>query len=106
MISYGVRKSRFARGETIAFGIYSSFPQPDSYITIYDPTGKLYWTTDLFKEDMWLKVGLIRTVPHYYQTADGHSLFLLDDAQLGTWSWEWYDADDDEIDSGTFTVTP
>jgi uncharacterized protein YoxC len=105
------RKSTFQRGETIAFDIYSTFTQHESYIEIYDPVGDLYWTTDLFTdgtgvtEDMWLKVGQLQTVPYYYQTAGGNQLLLLEDAAVGTWSWEWYDADDDELDSGTYTVT-
>ncbi len=107
------RKTKFARGESVAFDITSSFAQHESYIEIYDPVSDLYWTTDLFTdgsgdpptEDMWLKVGEIQTVPYYYQTAGGNQLFLLEDAQLGTWSWEWYDDDDDELDSGTFEVT-
>ena len=105
------RKSSFARGETVAFDISSTFTQDLSYIEIYDPAGDLYWTTDLMTDgtstgdDMWLKVGELQTVPYYYQTAGGNSLFLLEDAPTGTWSWEWYDADDEELDSGTFTVT-
>ncbi|MBU1173372.1 MAG: IPT/TIG domain-containing protein, partial [Proteobacteria bacterium] len=99
------RKSSFARGETVAFNIWSSFPQGNSYIEIYDPTGDLYWTTDEFESTMWLKVGTLQTVPYYYQTAGGNALLLLEDATLGTWSWEWYDVDDEELSSGTFTVT-
>jgi len=105
------RKSSFARGETVAFDIQSTFIQHKSYIEIYDPAGDLYWTTDLMTdgtgatEDMWLKVGELQTVPYYYQTAGGNTLLLLEDAPTGTWSWEWYDDDDDELASGTFTVT-
>jgi uncharacterized protein YoxC len=105
------RKSSFARGETAAFDISSTFTQHDSYIEIYDPAGDLYWTTDVMtdgdggSEDMWLKVGELQTVPYYYQTAGGNTLLLLEDAPLGTWSWEWYDADEDELASGTFVVT-
>jgi len=109
------RKPSFARGETVAFDIESTFTQHNSYIEIYDPAGDLYWTTDLMTDgtlegaedtvDMWLKVGMIQTVPYYYQTAGGNQLLLLEDATLGTWSWEWYDFDDEELASGTFTVT-
>ncbi|UCD44842.1 MAG: IPT/TIG domain-containing protein [Candidatus Bathyarchaeota archaeon] len=105
------RKSSFARGETVAFDIQSTFTQHNSYIEIYDPVGDLYWTTDEMTDgtgatiDMWLKVGELQTVPYYYQTAGGNSLLLLEDAPIGTWSWEWYDEDDDELDSGTFAVT-
>jgi hypothetical protein len=106
------RKSSFARGETVAFDIQSTFiqigdPVKDeySYIEIYDPIGDIYWTTNDFEEEMWLKVGMIQTVPYYYQTAGGNQLFLLEDAPLGTWSWEWVDWDDDVLDDGTFTVT-
>ena len=110
-ITVDPRKAKFARGESVAFDISSSFAQHKSYIEIYDPAGDLYWTTDVFTdgsdetEDMWIKVGEIQTVPYYYQTAGGNQLYLLEDAQLGIWSWEWYDSDNDELDSGTFTVS-
>ena len=110
-IAVETRKTSFARGETLAFDIWSTFTQHKSYIEIYDPTGDLYWTTDVFTdgdgdtEDMWLKVGELQTIPYYYQTAGGNQLLFLEDAALGTWSWEWYDADDDELDSGTLIVT-
>jgi uncharacterized protein YoxC len=110
-INVETRKASFARGETLAFDIWSTFTQHNSNIEIYDPTGDLYWTTDRFTngdddtEDMWLKVGELQTIPYYYQTAGGNQLLFLEDATIGSWSWEWYDADDDELDSGTFTVT-
>jgi len=114
-ITVNTRKTSFARGETVAFDIWSSFTQHLSYIEIYDPTGDLYWTTDQMTDgtkigldetvDMWLKVGELQTVPYYYQTAGGNTLLLLEDAPTGTWGWEWYDKTDDELDSGTFKVT-
>jgi hypothetical protein len=104
-IDVETRKTSFSRGETVAFDVWSSFAQEDSYIEIYDPAGDLYWTTNEFEANMWLKVGTLQTVPYYYQTAGGNQLLLLEDAALGTWSWEWYDDDDDELSTGTYTVT-
>jgi uncharacterized protein YoxC len=104
-IDVETRKTSFSRGETVAFDIWSSFAQPKSYIEIYDPVGDLYWTTNEFEADMWIKVGVLQTVPYYYQTAGGNQLLLLEDAALGTWSWEWYDEDADELATGTYTVT-
>ena len=98
------RKPSFAVGDTVAFNIESSFAKWDSYIEIMTPGGELYWTTDLFGTDAWIKVGTVMRVPYYYQTAGGNPMTLID-VPLGTWSWTWYDDSDDEIDSGTFTVT-
>jgi uncharacterized protein YoxC len=103
------RKDAFANGETVAFNILVSFPFKDSYIEIYDPDGELYWQTDDFVEDAWIKVGTVNVVPYYQQVAGGNPMTLMD-APLGTWSWTWVDAypedeDEDEIDSGVFTVT-
>ncbi len=98
------RKASFAVGDTVAFKIESSFKQKDSYIEVMTPDGDLYWTTDLFTDEMWIKVGTVQRVPYYSQTAGGNPM-VLEDVPLGTWSWTWYDDEDDEIDSGTFTVT-
>jgi len=98
------RKSTFRIGDTVGFGIESSFAQDDSYIKIWDPDGQLYWTTDDFVAGSWQKVGTVEIVPFYKQTAGGNPMILLDDAPLGTWEWTWYDEEDDEIDSGVFNV--
>ena len=101
------RKSTFSLGETVAFDITSSFSEDDSYIDIWDPSGKLYWKTDPFdtaRANMWIKVDATRIVPYSSQTAGGNPMILLEDAPLGTWKWKWYDNDDDEIEHGTFTV--
>ncbi len=31
-------------------------------------------------------------------------MLLLEDAPIGEWTWTWFHADDDELDSGSFTV--
>jgi uncharacterized protein YoxC len=98
------RKDAFANGETVAFNIIVSFPSEDSYIEIYDPDGELYWQTDLFDADVWIKVGTVHVVPYFQQVAGGNPMTLMD-ASIGTWSWTWFDDEDDEIDSGTFAVT-
>jgi uncharacterized protein YoxC len=98
------RKASFALGDTVAFNIEASFVFDDAYIDIMTPAGELYWETDLFDEDLWIKVGVVERLPYYEQTAGGNPM-ILSDAPLGTWSWTMYDNDDDEVDSGTFTVT-
>ncbi len=100
------RKSSIARGEIVSFNFESIFPQLDSYIEIYDPYGTLYWITEAFVDSWWFLVDGLYTVPYYRQTAGGNPMIFAPDAPLGTWSWEWYDNDDNELDSGTFTVTP
>jgi ElaB/YqjD/DUF883 family membrane-anchored ribosome-binding protein len=98
------RKSVFRIGETVAFNVESSFAQDDSYIKIWDPSGNLYWQTDDFIPGLWVQVGTLERVPYYAQVAGGNPMILLEDAPLGTWEWTWYDEEDDELDSGTFTV--
>ena len=98
------RKASFAVGDTVAFNIESSFTMDNSYIEIMTPDGDLYWTTESFADAIWVKVGTVHRVPYYEQTAGGNPM-VLEDVPLGTWSWTWYDDEDDEIDAGTFTVT-
>jgi hypothetical protein len=98
------KKTVFRIGETVGFDVESSFAQPSSYIEIYDPSGNLYWETDSFTRDSWVKVGTIMRVPYYSQVAGGNPMVLLEDAPLGTWAWTWYDNEDEELDTGTFTV--
>jgi len=96
------RKATFSIGDTLAFNIESSFAMVDSYIEISEPNGDLYWSTDPF--DSWLSVGLIQRVLYADQVAGGNSLVFLEDAPIGTWTWEYYDAANDEVDTGSFAV--
>jgi hypothetical protein len=98
------RKSVFRVGETVSFSIDSSFSQPDSYIKIWYPSGELAWKTDLFVADDWIEVGTLMRLPYFSQLANGNPMMLLDDAPLGTYSWSWYDNEDEEVDEGTFQV--
>jgi hypothetical protein len=102
-VSIDPRKSTFRIGDTVAFIIEHSFGTPGSYIKIWDPTGNLYWQTDDFEDEMWIKVGSIVRLPYFAQVAGGNPMTLLDDAPLGTWEWTWYDGED-ELDSGSFEV--
>jgi len=98
------RKTVFRVGETLGFNVESSFMQEDSYIEVYDPSGVLYWDTDVFDEDVWTQVGTIMRVPYYSQVAGGNPMTFLEDAPIGIWTWEWYDDEDDLLDEGTFEV--
>jgi hypothetical protein len=98
------RKPVFAIGDTVSFNIELSFAEKDSYIEISDPDGDLFWTTDDFIDDIWVKVGVLQRVPYYEQTAGGNPMLLLGDAPLGEYTWEYYDDDDELIDDGVFTV--
>jgi hypothetical protein len=95
-------KSAFRIGDTVAFNIVNSFAQEGSYIEIEDPSGNLYWETDPLEE--WVKVGTTERVPYYAQTAYGNPMILVSDAPLGTWSYEMFDDEDEEIGNGTFSV--
>jgi hypothetical protein len=98
------RKATFRIGETVSFDVVSTFGQDMSYIDVYTPDGELYWQTDEFAEDDWIEVGTELVYPAFNQIADGNLMTLLEDAPIGGWSWIWFDSDDDELDSGTFTV--
>jgi chaperonin cofactor prefoldin len=103
------KKTVFRVGETLGFNVETSFKQEDSWIKIWDPSGNLYWQTDAFDADVWVKVGTIMRVPYYSQVAGGNPMTFLEDAPLGTWTWKWYIYDSDEgenvvLDEGTFTV--
>jgi len=98
------KKSVFIVGDTLGFNVESSFAQDDSYIKIWTPAGNLYWETDPFIAETWLKVGTIERVPYYEQVAGGNPMTFLEDTPLGVWDWIWYDQDDDELDTGVFTV--
>jgi hypothetical protein len=98
------RKATFRIGDTVSFDVISTFILDMSYVEIMTPDGDLYWQTDEFMQDDWVKVGTEQLYPYFNQIADGNLMTLLDDAPLGTWSWVWYDEDDEELDSGSFTV--
>ena len=104
------RKMEFSVGDTLAFDVESSFPMDESYIEISDPSGDLYWSTDPFttsEPDMWITVGNIQRVLYADQVAGGNPMEFLEDAPLGTWTWEYIDnsEDDEVIDSGAFSVS-
>ena len=108
-VSIDPKKTVFRVGETLGFNVETSFKQEDSWIKIWDPSGNLYWQTDAFDADVWVKVGTIMRVPYYSQVAGGNPMTFLEDAPLGTWTWKWYIYDTEEgenvvLDEGIFTV--
>jgi hypothetical protein len=98
------RKATFRIGDTVSFDVISTFKLANSYVEVMTPDGDLYWRTDEFLAGDWVKVGTEQLYPYFNQIADGNLMTLLDDAPLGEWSWVWYDEDDEELDSGVFTV--
>jgi hypothetical protein len=115
-VSISPRKSTFRIGDTLSFNIQHSFgnvkPADDGEIyegvvEVNDPAGNLYFETD--ELTTWVKSGMFYFVPVAGQTAKGNPMILLDDAPLGTWTYEWFkndDGDNELIGSGTFTVAP
>jgi len=102
--SISPRKSVFVIGDTVSFNVETSFKVLDSYIKINSPSGDLYWLTEAFGTNVWTTVGTVNRVPYYYQTAGANPMVLLTDAPIGTYTWKYYDADDELLDSGSFTV--
>ncbi len=102
VVSISSRKATYARGDTVGFDLESSFREEDSYITILDPDGSFAWQTDDL--DTWIRVGVTYVAPLYTQTAGGNPMTLESDAPLGTWTYTWYDSDDEELASGSFMV--
>lgn len=108
IIDIDSRKPEYSIGDTLAFDVESSFAMDKSYIEISNPSGDIYWSTDVFSiddPDMWLKVGTIQRVLYADQVAGGNPMVFLEDAPLGSWTWEYYDDEDEEVDTGAFTVS-
>jgi hypothetical protein len=102
VVSISSRKAAYNGGDTVGFNIESSYMEEGSYITILDPDGNFVWKTDDL--DNWINVGVTYVVPLYIQTAGGNPMTLESDAPLGTWTYTWYDSDDNELGSGTFII--
>ncbi len=100
------RKALFDRGNTVSFDISNDFAIT-GYIEIYSPDDTLYWITDTFTTtpDVWVLVGDLETVPYYSQTANSNPMELASDAPLGTWTYFFYEGDD-ELMNSTFAVGP
>ena len=103
IVSIESRKTSYTGGDTVGFRIESSFKEEGSYIEIIDPDGVFMWKTDDL--DTWIMDGFTYTTPLYRQTAGGNWMTLEDDATEGTWTWTWYNSDDEEIGSGSFEVS-
>ncbi len=97
------RKALFDRGNQISFDISNDFDLPESYIEIYSPDDTLYWITEDFT-GVWVLIDDLYTVPYYRQTANQNPMELASDAPLGTWTYFFYDIDDEELMNGTFAV--
>jgi archaellum component FlaC len=114
-VSLAPRKSTFRIGDTVSFNLEHSFGNVaagaggeinNGNMKIYDPSGELYWTTNGLVT--WTKSGMYYMVPISAQTSNGNPMVLLDDAPLGTWTYEWYKnanpGDSELIDEGSFDV--
>ena len=55
---------------------------------------------------MWIQPDVLYTIPYYRQTANENPMDLASDAPLGTWTYFFYDIDDEELMNGTFAVGP
>jgi len=102
IVSITPYKAPYNRGETVKFTIESSFKEEGSYIKILDPDGGFVWETDDL--DTWIRDEATYVSPFYSQTAGGNPLTLEEDAPFGSWTFTWYDSDDEELASGSFLV--
>jgi hypothetical protein len=103
------RKATFRLGDTVSFKVQHSFGGQEGdidsgAIEVYDPDGGLYWSADEYTKDDWVQVQMWWELPYSEQTDGGNPMVLLDDAPLGTWTYDWLDEDDDVIEDGTFNV--
>ena len=101
------RKTAFNLGDTISFQLEDSSkaaPVDGSVIKIYDPNGRLVFTTDTLDAAKWVKTGLWYTMPYSTQTASGNPMTIPGDAPPGTWSYKWVGTDSKNIATGVFTV--
>jgi hypothetical protein len=102
IVSISPYKAPYNRGDTVKFTIESSFKEEGSYIKILDPDGGFVWETDDL--DTWIRDEATYVSPFYTQTAGGNPLTLEDDAPFGSWTFTWYDSDDEELATGSFLV--
>jgi hypothetical protein len=108
--SISPRKATFRLGDTVSFKVQHSFGGQSSEdiaagsIKVYDPDGSLYWAADEYDYKDWVEVAMWWELPYSEQNDGGNPMVLLDDAPLGTWTYEWLDDDDDLIKEGTFNV--
>jgi 5-hydroxyisourate hydrolase-like protein (transthyretin family) len=102
IVSISPYKAPYNRGDTVKFTIESSFKEEGSYIKILDADGAFVWETDDL--DTWIRDEATYVSPFYSQTAGGNPLTLEDDAPFGSWTFTWYDSDDEELASGSFLV--
>lgn len=104
------RKATFRLGDTVSFKVQHSFggqPGEDidsGEIQVFDPDGNLYWAADEYNNFDWVEVAMWWELPYSEQNDGGNPMVLLDDAPLGTWTYEWLDEQDDLIKEGTFNV--
>jgi uncharacterized protein YoxC len=103
------RKATFRLGDTLSFKVQHSFGGQEGdidsgAIEVYEPDGSLYWSADEYTKDDWVQVAMWWELPYSEQTDGGNPMVFLDDAPLGTWTYEWLDEDDDVIEDGTFNV--
>jgi hypothetical protein len=104
------RKATFRLGDTVSFKVQHSFGGQASEdidsgsIKVFDPDGSLYWAADEYTADDWVEVAMWWELPYSEQNDGGNPMVLLDDAPLGTWTYEWLEEDDDVIEEGTFNV--
>jgi hypothetical protein len=104
------RKATFRIGDTVSFKVQHSFggqagEKIDSgKIKIYDPDGNIVWAADEYDNNDWVEVEMWWELPYSEQNDGGNPMVLLDDAPLGTWTYEWLDEDGDVLEEGTFNV--
>lgn len=102
VISISSYKASNLRGDTVRFNLKSSFREEGSYINILDPNGNFVWKTDGL--NTWIRDGVTYVAPFYTQTAGGNPMTLENDAPLGTWTYTWYNSEDEQLASGSFIV--
>ena len=95
------RKEVYPIGDTVTFKIQSDIPLYGSYFIIRDPDGALVWEGDVLIG--WIEISNYWTVPYIHQTAYFEPMILIEDYQLGDWTWTYKFGDMVEI-NGTFRV--
>jgi hypothetical protein len=79
-------QSAYALGDTITFKIKATFEKIGADLTIIDPSGNLYYMTEL---NTWTQVGdwQVVQVRNQVDDASGYPYILPEDAETGMWNW-------------------
>ena len=97
----------YSLGDTVTFTIKATFAKYGSYLELRDPSGELVFLSTFAAGD-WMFIDPWQVVLVYNQVSDTsmNPFMLPSDADIGTWTWAMYDANDVLVANDTIEVLP